>query len=37
MEILNTTGYEVSNIDVTIICQSPSLKNYKDKIKKNIM
>tara|TARA_B110000444_G_scaffold254957_1_gene288398 strand:- start:1019 stop:2170 length:1152 start_codon:yes stop_codon:yes gene_type:complete len=37
MEILNATSYTVSNIDVTIICQSPSLKNHKDKIKKNIM
>ena len=37
MKLLKTTDYTVSNIDVTIICQSPSLKNYKDKIKKNIM
>ena len=37
MELLKVTGYTVSNIDVTIICQSPSLKNYKDKIKKNVM
>ena len=37
MKILNTTSYKISNIDITIICQSPSLKNYKDKIKKNIM
>ena len=37
MKILNATNYTISNVDVTIICQSPSLKNYKDKIKKNIM
>ena len=37
MKMLDTTDYTVSNIDVTIICQSPSLKNYKDKIKKNII
>ena len=37
IKILNVTGYIISNIDVTIICQSPNLKNYKDKIKKNIM
>ena len=37
IEILNETNYTISNIDVTIICQSPNLKNYKEKIKKNIM
>jgi len=37
IKILNITGYIISNIDVTIVCQSPNLKNYKGKIKKNIM
>ena len=37
IEILNATNYTISNIDVTIICQSPNLRNYKDIIKKNIM
>jgi len=37
IEILTETNYTISNIDVTIICQSPNLKNYKEKIKKNIM
>ena len=37
IEILNETNYTISNIDVTVICQSPNLKNYKEKIKKNLM
>jgi len=35
--ILNKTNYTISNIDITIICQSPNLSEYKEKIKKNIM
>ena len=34
---ISKTNYLISNVDITIICQSPSLKNYKNKIKKNIM
>ena len=37
MKKISKTNYLISNVDITIICQSPSLKNYKDKIKKNIM
>ncbi|MDC3262717.1 2-C-methyl-D-erythritol 2,4-cyclodiphosphate synthase [Pelagibacterales bacterium] len=37
MKKISKTDYLISNVDITIICQSPSLKNYKDKIKKNIM
>ena len=37
MKKINKSNYLISNVDITIICQSPSLKNYKDKIKKNIM
>ena len=37
MKIINETNYTISNIDVTIICQSPNLKTYKEKIKKNLM
>ena len=37
IEILSKTNYTISNIDMTIICQTPNLKNYKDKIKKNVI
>ena len=37
MKKINKSNYLISNVDITIICQYPSLKNYKDKIKKNIM
>jgi len=37
MKKISKTNYLISNVDITIICQSPSLKSYKDKIKKNIM
>ena len=37
MKKISKSNYLISNVDITIICQSPSLKNHKDKIKKNIM
>lgn len=37
MKKISKTNYLITNVDITIICQSPSLKNHKDKIKKNIM
>tara|TARA_B100001093_G_scaffold375287_1_gene360328 strand:- start:87 stop:1238 length:1152 start_codon:yes stop_codon:yes gene_type:complete len=37
LKFIRKSNYEISNIDITVICQSPSLKNYKEKIKKNLM
>ncbi len=37
MKFIHNSNYNISNIDITIICQSPSLKNYKEKIKKNLL
>ena len=37
MKYINNSNYNISHIDITIICQSPSLKNYKEKIKKNLL
>lgn len=31
-----TNKYEISNIDATIICQKPKLRNYIEEMKKNI-
>ena len=36
MKLFNQTLGIISNIDITIICQSPNLKNYKNMIKLNI-
>ena len=37
MKFIHNSSYNISNIDITIICQSPSLKNYKEKIKRNLI
>ena len=37
MKFINNSNYNISNIDITIICQTPSLKNYKERIKKNLL
>ena len=37
MKFINNSSYNISNVDITIICQAPSLKNYKEKIKKNLL
>ena len=37
LKFIKKSNYEISNIDITVICQSPSLNNYKEKIKKNLM
>ena len=36
VEMLNSEGYKVSNLDVSIICQRPKLLKYKAKMKKNL-
>jgi 2-C-methyl-D-erythritol 4-phosphate cytidylyltransferase/2-C-methyl-D-erythritol 2,4-cyclodiphosphate synthase len=35
-EILNKTGFEIINADISIIAEKPKLKNYKTKIAKNL-
>ncbi len=35
-EIMNDMGYEVGNIDSTISCQEPKLRNYIDQMRENI-
>ncbi len=35
-DILSYTGYEIVNIDITIIAQKPILKDYKLKIQRNL-
>lgn len=35
-EILEKTGFEIINADISIIAQKPKLKNYKTKIAKNL-
>ena len=35
-EILSSNGYEISNIDATIIAQKPKLKDYIEIMRKNI-
>ena len=37
MKFINNSSYNISNVDITIICQAPSLKNFKEKIKKNLL
>ena len=37
MKFIHNSSYNISNVDITIICQAPSLKNYKEKIKKNLL
>ena len=37
MKFINNSSYNISNVDITIICQAPNLKNYKEKIKKNLL
>jgi 2-C-methyl-D-erythritol 4-phosphate cytidylyltransferase/2-C-methyl-D-erythritol 2,4-cyclodiphosphate synthase len=36
VNLLETTGYEIVNIDITIIAETPKLSKYKKKMKKNI-
>lgn len=36
MDKVKSLGYKISNIDITIILDSPSLKGYKEKIKSNL-
>lgn len=35
-DIIQSCGYEISNVDATIIAQKPKLSPYIDKMKKNI-
>ena len=35
-EILSENGYEIGNIDATIVCQKPKLKDYRPKMAENI-
>ena len=35
-EIMDDMGYEVGNIDSTISCQKPKLRDYIDKMRENI-
>ena len=35
-EILEENGYRVENIDATIVCQKPKLKDYRPKMAENI-
>jgi len=37
VNLLNTTGYEIVNIDITIIAQTPKLSPYKKEMKKSII
>lgn len=34
--LLNDNGYEISNIDATVVCQRPKLAPYIDRMRKNI-
>jgi 2-C-methyl-D-erythritol 2,4-cyclodiphosphate synthase len=36
MDKVKSRGYKISNIDITIILESPPLKGYKEKIKSNL-
>ena len=36
IDLLNKTGYEIINIDITIIAQTPKLSPYKKEMKKSI-
>ena len=36
LELLNKNNATISNIDLTIICEEPNLKNYKSKMRYNI-
>ena len=33
---MNNLGYKINNIDITIMLQSPSIKNYKEQIRSNL-
>jgi 2-C-methyl-D-erythritol 2,4-cyclodiphosphate synthase len=35
-EIINEKGYSIGNVDSTVICQSPKLAPYIDKMRENI-
>ncbi len=35
-EIIYSKGYEIVNIDSTIVCEKPKLKEYKPKMRENI-
>jgi len=36
VDLLEKTGFEIINIDITIIAETPKLKNYKKEMKKSI-
>ncbi len=36
VELMKDNGYEIGNVDITILCEKPHLKKYKNQIKENI-
>lgn len=36
VDLMNVKGYKIGNIDVTILCEKPHLKDYKEQMKANI-
>ncbi len=36
VELMNSRQYEINNVDVTILCEKPHLKAYKEQMQSNI-
>ncbi|MFV0424651.1 MAG: 2-C-methyl-D-erythritol 2,4-cyclodiphosphate synthase [Bacilli bacterium] len=36
VELMNQNCYEIGNVDITILCEKPHLKKYKDLMRENI-
>ncbi len=36
VSMMESKSYEINNVDVTVLCEEPHLKEYKDKIRNNL-
>ncbi len=36
VKLMKNEGYEINNVDITILCEKPHLKDYKAQIKNNL-